>query len=290
MRRTTRKDARWLGVLLMMAFLPACEKWATAGIVDFEDLPLSSDSYWNGSPTNGTNTFNSGAFKFYNYFDNSSWGVDVWSGFAYSNKKDTTTPGATNQFSAIPGSGADGSSNYAVAYWPLWGGVIPRIDVPDNVSLISAQVTNTTYAYLSMRNGDSFAKKFGGPTGDDPDWFKLIIYGKDLQGEVIGTIEFYLADFRFDDNRFDYILGTWATVVLTPIASARILEFALDSSDKGDWGMNTPAYFALDNIVFQAAGEGSQVVPEPSSAFLVLSGLVSGGCLRRKRKLKVAAV
>jgi hypothetical protein len=35
-------------------------------------------------------------------------------------------------------------------------------------------VTNTTYAYNSMRDGDMFAKKFGGPTGNDPDWYKLL--------------------------------------------------------------------------------------------------------------------
>jgi len=273
----------------MTALVPCCPNWAKAGSVDFEDLLLQPDSYWNGSPENGNHTFTSRGFTFWNNFDN-SWGVDVWSGFAYSNKKDTTTAGYQNQFSAITGSGADGSSNYAVAYWPLWAGMIPRIDVPENISLISAQVTNTTYAYLSMRDGDSFAKKFGGSSGSDPDWFKLIIYGKDLAARVIGTIEFYLADFRFDNNESDYILNTWTTVDLTPIGSARILEFALASSDTGPWGMNTPAYFALDNIVFEAQGGDNQVIPEPSSAILLLIGVLSGVYLHRRGKLKVSGV
>lgn len=258
-----------------------------AGTVDFEDLVLSPDSYWNGAPNNGTNTFLSNGFTFYNNFDN-SWGVDVWSGFAYSNKTDTTTPGYTNQYSAAAGSGAGGSANYAVSFVDAWGSP-PRIDVPAGVSLVSAAVTNTTYAYLSMRDGDSFAKKFGGTSGDDPDWFKLTILGKDLAENLIASIEFYLADFRFSDNSLDYILNTWATVDLSPIASARILEFALDSSDVGQWGMNTPAYFALDNIVFQTAGGGSQVVPEPGSAVLLLGGIFAGGYLYRRRKQKTIA-
>jgi hypothetical protein len=29
-----------------------------------------------------------------------------------------------------------------------------------------------------MLNGDSFAKKFGGASGNDPDFFKLTIIGK----------------------------------------------------------------------------------------------------------------
>lgn len=258
-----------------------------AGTVDFEDLVLSPNSYWNGAPNNGSNTFLSNGFTFYNNFDN-SWGVDVWSGFAYSNKTDTTTPGYTNQYSAAAGSGAGGSANYAVSFVDAWGSP-PRIDVPAGVSLVSAAVTNTTYAYLSMRDGDSFAKKFGGTSGDDPDWFKLTILGKDLAENLIASIEFYLADFRFSDNSLDYILNTWATVDLSPIASARILEFALDSSDVGQWGMNTPAYFALDNIVFQTAGGGSQVVPEPGSAVLLLGGIFAGGYLYRRRKQKTIA-
>lgn len=258
-----------------------------AGTVDFEDLVLSPDSYWNGSPNNGTNTFVSQGFTFYNNFDN-SWGVDVWSGFAYSNVTDTTTPGYTNQYSAAAGSGAGGSANYAVSFVDAWGSP-PRIDVPAGVSLVSAAVTNTTYAYLSMRDGDSFAKKFGGSSGNDPDWFKLTIVGKDLAKNLIASVEFYLADFRFADNSLDYILNSWATVDLSPIASARILEFALDSSDVGAWGMNTPAYFALDDIVFQTAGDGSQVVPEPGSAVLLLGGVVAGGYLYRRRRQKALA-
>ncbi|GAB4138132.1 MAG: DUF4465 domain-containing protein [Thermogutta sp.] len=253
-----------------------------AGTVDFEDLSLNPDSYWNGSPNNGTNTFSSGGFTFYNTFDN-SWGVDVWSGFAYSNKTDTTTPGFVNQYSAAAGSGAGGSANYAVSFVDAWG-TPPRIEVPEGLSLVSAAVTNTTYAYLSMRDGDAFAKKFGGASGDDPDWFKLTILGKDVTDNLIASVEFYLADFRFSDNALDYILNTWAVVDLSPIASARILEFALDSSDVGQWGMNTPAYFALDNIVFQTAGQAGQVVPEPGSALLLLSGVLAGGYFYRKRK------
>jgi hypothetical protein len=43
---------------------------------------------------------------------------------------------------------------------------------PTPVTVTGAYFTNTTYAALSMLSGDSFAKKFGGASGDDPDWFK----------------------------------------------------------------------------------------------------------------------
>ncbi|MBC7354240.1 MAG: DUF4465 domain-containing protein [Thermogutta sp.] len=281
--RSKLRNAVWKTTLVAVGVLICPPVWA--GVVDFEDVgaTLAPNSYWNGSPNDGHNTFTSHGFVFHNNYTQ-AW--DVWDGFAYSNKTDTTTPGHTNQYSAITGSGAGGSPTYGVSFVNLWGD-LPKIDVPAGVALQSMQVTNTTYAYLSMKNGDDFAKKFGGSSGNDPDWFKLTIYGKDLANQVLGTVEFYLADFRFADNTLDYIVNWWATVDLTPISSARILEFSLDSSDVGPWGMNTPAYFALDNIVFQTLGGGAEVVPEPASLALLASGLAAAGAgawLRRRKR------
>ena len=49
---------------------------------------------------------------------------------------------------------------------------------------ISVQLTNTTYTALSMLNGDSFSKKFGGSTGNDPDYLRLIIQGRDAGNAI----------------------------------------------------------------------------------------------------------
>jgi hypothetical protein len=66
------------------------------------------------------------------------------------------------------------------------------------------------------------------------------------------VVEFYLADYRFADNRDDYILDTWQYVDLTSLGMIKSLEFTLSSSDIGEWGMNTPAYFAIDTLVSQS--------------------------------------
>jgi hypothetical protein len=55
------------------------------GIADFEDLSLTSQSYWNGSDSSGG--FSSGGARFSNHYDTA---YDSWDGFAYSNKSDTT--------------------------------------------------------------------------------------------------------------------------------------------------------------------------------------------------------
>ncbi|GAF91706.1 unnamed protein product, partial [marine sediment metagenome] len=114
-------------------------------------------------------------------------------------------------------------------------------------------VTNNNYVCYAMLDGDAFSKKFGGDSGNDPDWFLLTITGKDVDGVVTSTVDFYLADYRFADNSADYIVNTWQYVDLTSLGAVKSLEFSLSSSDVGDWGMNTPAYFALDTLMRKSA-------------------------------------
>jgi hypothetical protein len=120
-----------------------------------------------------------------------------------------------------------------------------------------------------MKDGYAPAKKFGGSSGNDPDWFLLTITGKDASGGKTGTVEFYLADYRFEDNSKDYIVENWECVDLSSLGVVKSLEISLNSSDAGVFGMNTPAYFAMDTIM-----------PEPATMVL----LALGGILLRKRK------
>jgi len=133
-------------------------------VARFDELNLAPESYWNGSDLSGS--FKSADFTFYNSH-NKDWGS--WSGFAYSNMTDIITAGYGNQYSAIAGSGNAGSANYAVCF--------PSAEVKLAASgkVSGFYVTNSTYAYLSMARGDAFSKKFGGETGNDPDFFKLTI-------------------------------------------------------------------------------------------------------------------
>ena len=204
---------------------------------------IASESADNGS--SGSGGFSSGPVFLNNDF-NPTFGS--WSGWSVSNSTDVTTAGYLNQYSGISGGGALDSSTYFVASaygYPS----LPTITVSDDFSFDSLLVTNTTYATLSMLEGDAFAKKFGGETGDDPDYFLLTIDGLDSSGESIGTVDFYLADYRFADNSLDYLVDEWSLVDVSSLSSASSLVFSLASSDVGDFGMNTPAYFALDQLV-----------------------------------------
>ena len=234
--------------------------WNAASAVtlnfDFESLPLESADYYNGSDLAGG--FASFGVEFNNLYTN--FGGDCcWNGWAYSRTTDTTTPGPSNEYSAFAGSGALGSPQYGIAFSGLdsGGGLIPLITLPTGAEPTSVKVTNTTYTALSMKNGDGFAKKFGGPSGNDPDWFLLRVEGRNAANAVVGQVEHYLADYRFNDPLDDTILDTWHELDLTPLAGLGVkrLAFRLSSSDNSIFGMNTPAYVAVDNLTLEVASK-----------------------------------
>jgi hypothetical protein len=210
-------------------------------VAKFDDLTLAPAKFWNGSDLSGS--FKSAGITFYNTFTKSSYG-DYWSGFAYSNTTDNTTAGYGNQYSAITLKGYEGSANYAVCY------PSPSAELGFGAAAHATgfYVTNSTYAYLSMKNGDAFAKKFGGTSGNDPDYFKLMIEALDANSKPVDTVYFYLADFRSTDNSKDYILNKWTWVDLSELKEARKLRFSLSSSDNSYGYMNTPDYFCMDNF------------------------------------------
>ena len=220
-------------------------------VATFDDFPLEPGSWYNGS--DGAGGFASGGFWFPNDY-NAAWGS--WAGFSVSNKKDNTTAGYGNQYSAITAGGVDGSENYAVAF--LAGELEMELENP--AKLTGFYVTNSTYAYLSMQDGDAYSKKFGGADGSEPDYFKLIVSGVDIFGNKTGEVEFFLADFRAENPDEDYLVNTWEWVNLSDLGVVTRLKFSLESTDLGDWGMNTPAYFCIDD--FNGIAPGGAVIAE----------------------------
>ena len=227
---------------------------ASAGVevrvVDFEDRELQPDSFYNGS--DGAGGFVSGDVRFLNKFTDFGGGFTAWLGFAYSNRGDRETPGFESQFSAFPGggSGSDPGGKFAVVHISSAGDAV--ITFPDAAMPLAVKVANTTFAALSMRDGDAFAKRFGGETGKDEDYLRMTIRGRDREGFVTGEVIAYLADFRFEDSDQDFIAEDWIQVDLSAIERpSKTIEFTLESTDVGEFGMNTPAYFALDDLVYQ---------------------------------------
>lgn len=215
-------------------------------VIDFNQQHLEPESFWNGS--DGSGGFEAGPMFFPNDY-NQDWAS--WSGFALSNITDNTTPGWDNQYSAFPGKGFSGNPNYTIMYVSEYDptNALRFTEAHKGKTIRAIYVTNTTYAALSMRDGDPFSKKFGGETGNDPDWFRITIKGV-RDGQIIDnkSIEFYLADYRFTDNSKNYIIQEWTRIELGELGEVDEIRFFLDSSDMGEWGMNTPSYFALGRV------------------------------------------
>ncbi|WP_018343075.1 DUF4465 domain-containing protein [Cytophaga aurantiaca] len=205
----------------------------------FEALPLDGNGYWIGA--DGSGGFTNGDAYFQTI--NEGW----WStGFAYSNKTDVTTEGYTNQYSVFTGSGVGRSEKFAIG---KNGSVIELKNAAKTNDVTGFYVTNTTYAALDMINGSGFSKAFGGPTGNDPDYFQLAITGYRNNVVISDTVKIKLADYTFADNSKDYILNTWRWVDLRPLGVVDSLIFLLTSSDNDPvYGMNTPNYFAIDHF------------------------------------------
>ncbi len=243
-------------------------------VSDFESFAVT-DTFLNGSINPLGYNFIDGNVAFENYYDTSFGGY--WSGgFAISGVKDSTTAGSGNLYGCFPAEGQGGSANYAMS------NNYSKAILQGNASgkkVDGVHITNGTFAVRSMENGDNFAKKFGGPSGNDPDWFKLEIFGQ-TGGQFTDTVEFYLADYRFSDNSLDYIVRDWQWVDLKTLGDVDTVLFYLSSSDTNSWGIKTPAFFAIDNFTTLdglSLKEGSEqivsVYPNPVSKTLFINGL-----------------
>lgn len=218
----------------------------------FENIPAASLA---GPTASGENLYSAyGEGQFTGYSDiktgltweiNEGYGaIDFWNGgIAASRWNDKATAGHPNACSVYfgdPGKGGhNDSQTFGIAY------------APASLSFNSAAVgvfdhlwlCNATYTALSMKNGDDFAKKF---SYEDQDWLKLIIAGTDAAGAVIETTEYYLADFRTDFS--GGIREGWHRIDLSVLGPVNGLAFTLESSDVGEYGLNPPAYFCIDDI------------------------------------------
>lgn len=282
-----QKMKRQITALLGAALLFGATIPATALTVDFEDLSTNFGDagvqvytgtgggiYYLAKPPEPVpeqsydGTFSSSGVLFSNQYT-LSWGYDSWGGFSYSTTRDLVNQ-FPNQYSAYTtvdpdGTPAQGLNTYAVAYDTTFGefgyGSAPQITLPSGFGTpVSLNLANTTWAALYILDGYT-----------EGDYLTLTISGLGATGELMSSIDIVLADYR---NGQSYLLEGWQTVGLTGLGSnISSLKFTFDTSDPG-----TPLYAAIDNLV---------LVPEPSSAFLVLGGLAFGSFRRRRTQTAV---
>lgn len=196
-------------------------------VIDFEEVKLLEGGYLN----NKILTLDSVTFY-----------SEEYGGCSYSKLTDKETPGPGNQFSVYGDGGANKSQQFAVVNVGYNEPAHFKFGDGQTKTFRNVMVTNNTYAVLSMQNGDSYAKKF-----ENGDWFKVIFTGYDAAGEETGKVEFYLADFREGKT---YICTTWTEVNLESLDRVNKVTVTFESTDNGQYGMNTPAFVCMDNLTY----------------------------------------
>lgn len=247
-------------VVAMSATFTSCESddsnETKSAVITFEDVTVNSSGYWNGSTKTGTHSsyeswgsvvdcwtgsFKSGDLTCSNsYFE--SAGFNWWSGMACSSKHNQTAPGVANQYSVYATGGASGSSNFG-----LIGSDSASCSFNNPVNIKSLMINNSTYVYYALKDGNdgnenSLVKKFTAG-----DYFEVTITGYDAQKKKTAAVVVPLADFR---NQKSYICQSWTSVDLSSLGTVKSLVFSFKSTDSGMFGMNTPAYVCIDNIVY----------------------------------------
>ncbi|MBQ2424194.1 MAG: DUF4465 domain-containing protein [Alistipes sp.] len=99
-------------------------------------------------------------------------------------------------------------------------------------------VTNTCYVLNSLTVGDGFA-----PPAIDSSLFKIVAYGYNSAEQLVGSAELVLCEGTVP-------VVEWVKWDLSPLGKVAKIAFNFVPSDDlvGSYGMNTPAYFAYDDV------------------------------------------
>jgi len=197
-------------------------------VIDFQDVEIPNGKFDNNAGLSGY--FHKDNVKFQN-----TQSEGYWYGFAYSQMHDVTTfDYATNEFSAFVPNDSQ-KNKFMVGYISTWDATSIEIIFNDPVKDLSFDVANNTLAALAMKGEDPnlFARKF-----EDGDWFTLTITVTSTDGTEIIAINLG------EDTK---VTNVWNPISVSSNNVTK-LDFSLSSSDTGEWGMNTPAYFCIDNI------------------------------------------
>ena len=227
----------------LLVMMVACQppyyyRWA-----DFEDVPLPDAGYFDADLL--------GVFKSGNIIFTSDW-VSEYGGYSNggiypSNLNDSVTTGILNQYSSYP----KPEGNFAVVHYNDYisstEGNNATFILPEPTMVEGVKVANSTYTYWAIKTGDD---GFGSCRAyKDGDWFKVTFTGYNACGENVGSVDYYLADFR--DGK-SFIEESWAYVDLTSLGKCVYkICISFSGTDIGDYGLNTPTYCVIDEIDYR---------------------------------------
>lgn len=205
---------------------------------EFYDITDVWDSTYNDGPLSRYIYTNKDTFALLHLPSESAWGGMSWEGFTIS-QVDTDT---MNVFSCVAKGGVQGEGTpYAIGYYSDY--VSSTLGYASNMILFN-EVYYPKYVYIcqnsntleAISNGLTPANKF-----TEKDSLVLTISGIDDEWHDTQQVVYFLALGR------EFNQG-WVKVDLSSIGATKGLSFRIRSTDVGQWGTNTPTYFALDKL------------------------------------------
>lgn len=144
------------------------------------------------------------------------------------------------------GGGADGSDTFLVAY-NFDPDVIAELDMRPAVTfadgvarrVVSCQVNSTAYFINIAENGNPFS-----PAMKDGEEIKIYATGYDATGREGKTVSMSFA-------RKGHLIKQWTKWDLSQLGKVLTIKFNIKGGNTDEWGMTTPKYFAIDNIVVE---------------------------------------
>ncbi len=115
----------------------------------------------------------------------------------------------------------------------------------------SIEICPPSYLYGVITAGNQVESLDANSLINAKGWFKIMAYGYDANGDPTNgglPVEKYICDYRADANPKVPIATTWQTWDLSALGKVNTVKFNFDGSDKGSFGLNTPAYMCIDDI------------------------------------------
>ena len=168
-----------------------------------------------------------------------SYGGMSWEGFTVSKVSQDTA----NVFGCVANGGLAGvGTPYVIGYYSSW--ITESLEYSSNIILFD-QEYYLEYVYICQNSNTKEAITNGGVFNarafTENDTLALIISALNNGMEETKSITYYLA---VDGEKND----GWIKVPLTALGQAAGLSFRMTTTDIGQFGENTPMYFALDGL------------------------------------------
>ena len=205
---------------------------------EFYDITDVWDSTYNDGPLSRYIYTNKDTFALLHLPSESAWGGMSWEGFTIS-QVDTDT---MNVFSCVAKGGVQGEGTpYAIGYYSDY--VSSTLGYASNMILFKdayypqyVYICQNSNTFEAISNGLTPANKF-----TEKDSLVLTISGIDDEWHDTQQVVYFLALGR------EFNQG-WVKVDISSIGATKGLSFRIRSTDVGQWGTNTPTYFALDKL------------------------------------------